>query len=228
MALRVLVVEDNADLATMLGDYLEGRGHRADFAADGAAGLRLALGQPYDVIVLDRALPRLEGTEVSRRLREQGCATPILMLTARDTTRDKIAGLDAGADDYMVKPFELAEVEARLQALHRRASGKLAPAVLRVGDLEYDPAALEARRAGRSLALNPTTRKLLEFLMRESGRIVPREELEYLIWGDAPPDADVLRAHMHKLRDAVDREFDRKLVHTFRGAGYRLAELGPR
>jgi DNA-binding response OmpR family regulator len=228
MALRVLVVEDNADLATMLGDYLEGRGHRADFAADGAAGLRLALGQPYDVIVLDRALPRLEGTEVSRRLREQGCATPILMLTARDTTRDKIAGLDAGADDYMVKPFELAEVEARLQALHRRASGKLAPAVLRVGDLEYDPAALEARRAGRSLALNPTTRKLLEFLMRESGRIVPREELEYLIWGDAPPDADVLRAHMHKLRDAVDRDFDRKLVHTFRGAGYRLAELDPR
>ena len=225
MALRVLVVEDNADLATMLGDYLEGRGHRADFAGDGAAGLRLALAQPYDVIVLDRALPRLEGTEVSRRLREQGCATPILMLTARDTTLDKVAGLDAGADDYMVKPFELAEVEARLQALHRRASGQLAPAVLRVADLEYDPAAREARRAGRALALNPTTRKLLEFLMRHSGRIVTREELEYLVWGDAPPDADVLRAHMHKLREAIDRDFAPKLLHTFRGAGYRLAEL---
>ena len=224
MGLRVLVVEDNADLAAMLGDYLEGRGHRADFAADGAAGLRLALAHPYDVIVLDRALPRLEGTEVSKRMREQGCATPILMLTARDTTLDKIAGLNAGADDYMVKPFELAEVEARLQALHRRASGALAPALLRIADLEYDPAALEARRGGRVLALSPTTRKLLEFLMRHADRIVTRQELEYLVWGDAPPDADVLRAHMHKLREAVDRDHEHKLLHTIRGAGYRLAD----
>ncbi len=226
MALRVLVVEDNADLAAMVGDYLESRGHRADFAADGAAGLRLALAQPYDVIVLDRALPRLDGTDVCRQLRERGCATPVLMLTARDTTHDKVAGLAAGADDYLVKPFALAEVEARLQALHRRASGRLAQGPLRVADLEYDPGALQARRGGHVLALNPTSRKLLEFLMRESGRIVPREELEYLIWGDAPPDADVLRAHMHKLREAVDREFERKLLHTFRGAGYRLADLG--
>jgi DNA-binding response OmpR family regulator len=226
MALRVLVVEDNVDLAAMLGDYLEGRGHRADFAGDGATGLRLALANPYDAIVLDRALPRLDGIEVCRQLRQGGCATPVLMLTARDTTQDKIAGLASGADDYLVKPFELAEVEARLQALHRRATGKLRRGVLRVADLEYDPGALEARRGGRLLALNPTSRKLLEFLMRETGRIVTREELEYLIWGDAPPDADVLRAHMHKLREAVDREFEHKLLHTFRGAGYRLGELG--
>jgi DNA-binding response OmpR family regulator len=226
MGLRVLVVEDNADLAAMLGDYLEGRGHTADFAGDGAAGLRLALAQAYDAIVLDRALPKLDGIEVCRQLRERGVATPVLMLTARDTTQDKVTGLSAGADDYLVKPFELAEVEARLGALHRRASGRLAHGVLRVADLEFDPGALEARRGGRALALNPTSRKLLEVLMRETARIVPREELEYLIWGDTPPDADVLRAHVHKLREAVDRGFERKLLHTFRGAGYRLADLG--
>lgn len=225
MALRVLVVEDNADLAAMLGDYLQSRGHRVDFAGDGATGLRLALGQAYDAIVLDRALPRLDGITVCRQLRERGGATPVLMLTARDTTPDKISGLEAGADDYLIKPFELAEVEARLQALHRRASGRLAHGILRVADLEYDPTSFEARRGGRPLLLNPTTRKLLELLMRQTARIVSREELEYLIWGDEPPDADVLRAHMHKLRDAVDRDFERKLLHTFRGAGYRLAAL---
>jgi len=225
MTLRVLVVEDNADLAAMLGDYLQARGHRVDFAADGATGLRLALAQPYDAIVLDRALPRLDGIEVCRQVRARGAATPVLMLTARDTTRDKVDGLEAGADDYLVKPFELAEVEARLQALHRRATGKLAQGPLRVADLEYDPASFEARRGGRDLVLSPTGRKLLEFLMRQSGRIVSREELEYLIWGDEPPDADVLRAHMHKLREAIDRDFSRKLLHTFRGAGYRLAAL---
>jgi DNA-binding response OmpR family regulator len=223
MALRVLVVEDNADLAAMLGDFLAARGHRVDFAGDGASGLQLALAQAYDAIVLDRTLPRLDGLELCRQLRQRGGATPVLMLTARDTTQDKVAGLGAGADDYLVKPFELAEVEARLLALHRRASGQLAHGALRVGDLEYDPASFEARRAGRVLALNPTTRKLLEFLMRETARIVPREELEFLIWGDQPPDADVLRAHMHKLREAIDRDFPRKLLHTYRGAGYRLA-----
>jgi DNA-binding response OmpR family regulator len=225
MGLRILVVEDHHDLAVMIGDYLQEHGHRVDYAADGATALQLGLTQSYDAIVLDRALPKLEGAEVCRRWRERGVTTPVLMLTAKDTTLDKVVGLGAGADDYVVKPFHLAEVEARLQALHRRASGQLAQGVLRVADLEYDPATLEARRGGAPIVLNPTSRKLLEFLMRETGRIVPREELEFLIWGDAPPDADVLRAHMHKLREAIDREFERKLLHTFRGAGYRLALL---
>jgi DNA-binding response OmpR family regulator len=225
--LRVLVIEDNADLAAMVGDYLAGRGHRVDFAGDGASGLQLALAQPCDAIVLDRALPRLDGLEVCRQLRERGSATPVLMLTARDTTQDKVAGFGAGADDYLVKPFELAELEARLLALHRRSSGQLKAGALRVDDLEYDPGSFEARRGGRALALSPTGRKLLEFLMRETARIVTREELEYVVWGDRPPDADVLRAHMHKLREAVDRGFERKLLHTYRGAGYRLAALEP-
>ena len=225
VALRVLVVEDNADLAAMLGDYLEGRGHRVDFAGDGAAGLALASSRAFDAIVLDRALPRLEGADLCRELRARGSDVPVLMLTARDTTQDKVAGLAAGADDYLVKPYELAEVEARLLALHRRASGQLTQRVLRVADLEYDPVSLEARRGGRLLSLNPTSRKLLELLMRETARIVPREELEYALWGDERPDADVLRAHVHKLRETIDRDFERKLLHTFRGTGYRLAAL---
>ena len=224
-ALRVLVVEDNADLAAMIGDYLSGHGHRVDFAGDGATGLELAARKAFDAIVLDRALPRLEGTEVCRQLRARGSDVPVLMLTARDTTQDKVGGLAAGADDYVVKPFELAEIEARLLALHRRASGRLTPGALRVADLEYDPVTFEARRGGRMLSLNPASRKLLELLMRDAGRIVPREELEFALWGDEPPDADVLRAHVHKLRETIDRGFSRKLLHTYRGAGYRLAAL---
>ena len=225
--LRVLVVEDNADVAAMIGDYLVAQGHSVDFAGDGVAGLRLALSQPFDAIVLDRALPRLDGAEFCRQLRARhGNTVPVLMLTAMDTTQDKVSGLAAGADDYLVKPFALAEVEARLQALYRRASGHVAERRLRVADLEYDPVALEARRADRPLALNPTSRRLLEHLMRASDRIVPREELEHLLWGEDRPDADVLRAHVHKLREAVDRGFERKLLHTYRGTGYRLADLG--
>lgn len=225
-ALRVLVVEDNADLAAMLGDYLAAHGHRVDFAGDGAAGLALAKAQRFDAIVLDRALPRLEGADVCRQLRAAGNDVPVLMLTARDSTQDKVAGLASGADDYLVKPFELAEVEARLLALHRRASGRLGRRVLQVADLEFDPASGEARRAGKLLALNPTGRKLLEFLMRKGDRIVSREELEFLLWGDERPDADVLRAHVHKLRETIDRGFETKLLHTYRGTGYRLAVVG--
>jgi len=224
--LRVLVVEDNADMASMLGDYLVSQGHSVDYAGDGVEGLRLALAQPFDVIALDRALPRMDGAEFCRQLRERhGRAVPVLMLTAMDSTQDKVSGLAAGADDYIVKPFALAEVEARLQALHRRASGRVAERVLTVADLVYDPVSFEARRGDRPLTLNPTSRRLLEHLMRASDRIVPREELEHVIWGDDRPDADVLRAHVHKLRDAVDRGFARKLLHTYRGAGYRLADL---
>lgn len=223
--LRILIIEDNADLAAMLGDYLSAHGHQVDFAADGGRGLQLASERAFDAIVLDRTLPRLEGSDLCRQLRARGSEVPVLMLTARDTTRDKVAGFESGADDYVVKPVELAEIEARLLALHRRASGRLAQRVLRVADLEYDPVSLEARRGGRPLSLNPTTRKLLEFLMRETGRSVKREELEFLLWRDAPPEGDVLRAHMHRLRDAIDRDFDVKLLHTFRGSGYRLAAL---
>lgn len=225
--MRVLLIEDNADLAANIGDYLAMHGHLVDFAYDGPAGLGAAARGGFDVIILDRLLPGCDGATVCRRLRsEYGIATPVLMLTALDAVGDRVAGLAAGADDYLVKPFALAELEARLGALHRRASGAVAARQLRVADLEYDPDTHAARRGGQPLALNPTTRRILEFLMRQTHRIVARHELEYLLWGDQIPEGDVLRAHLHVLRSAVDRPFARKLLHTVRGAGYRLADLG--
>ena len=226
-SLRVLVVEDNADMAATVGDFLASHGHHVDYAADGEQGLRLAAAQPFDAIVLDRSLPKLDGAQVCSQLRTRyQSSVPILMLTALDATMDRIHGLAVGADDYLVKPCQMAELEARLLALHRRATGRITERRLRVADLEFDPESLEARRAGQVLALNPTLRKLLEHLMRFSARIVPREELEFLLWGDRRPDSDVLRAHLHKLRDAIDRGHEKKLLHTYRGTGYRLADLG--
>lgn len=225
--LRVLLVEDHADLAGMIGDFLEQHGHRVDFAADGAEGLRLAATGGHDAIVLDRSLPKLDGASLCRRLREEyGNPVPVLMLTARDRVEDKVTGLSAGADDYLVKPVVLAELEARLLALHRRASGAVAAAVLRVGDLEYEPRTRQARRSGRALTLTPACCRLLEHLMRQTHRIVPREELERILWGDDVPERDILRAHMHNLREAIDGGFEPKLLQTHRGTGYRLAVPG--
>ncbi|AXQ29947.1 DNA-binding response regulator [Solimonas sp. K1W22B-7] len=224
--MRVLIVEDHADIAESVGEYLEERGHVVDYARDGLAALRLATQETYDVVVLDRLLPRMDGATLCARLRgEHGLTAPVLMLTALDTVNDKVAGFEAGADDYLVKPFELAELYARLTALHRRASNRVASSQLSVGDLVLHTRTRELRRAGQLIALSPTLAKLLEHLMRNGDRIVPREELEYLLWGEEPPDQDFLRAHMHKLRDAIDREHPRKLLHTFRGIGYRLADL---
>lgn len=221
--MRVLIVEDNADIAGMTGEYLARLGNEVDYATNGERGLELARSGDFDVIVLDRVLPRLEGAELCRRLRhDHGCATPVLMLTALDRLEDKVSGLGAGADDYLVKPFELAELHARLQALHRRASHRVASGLLKVADLEYDSATLEAHRGARAVELNPTSRKLLEYLMRNSARIVTRAELEQLLWGAEVPDQDFLRAHIHKLREAIDRGHEVKLLNTYRGLGYRL------
>jgi len=224
--MRVLIVEDHRDIAESVGEYLEQRGHAVDYAQDGLAALRLATQQAYDVVVLDRLLPRMDGATLCARLRgEHGLVAPVLMLTALDTVQDKVAGFDAGADDYLVKPFELAELYARVTALHRRASNRITNPQLTAGDLTLDTRTRELRRNGRPIALPPTLGKLLEHLLRNGHRIVPREELEYLLWGDQPPDQDFLRAHMHKLREAIDREHPRKLLHTFRGVGYRLADI---
>lgn len=221
--MKILIVEDNADIAGMTGEYLAQLGHAVDYASNGERGLALAREGNFDVIVLDRVLPRLDGATLCRQLREQhGCTTPVLMLTALDRLEDKVTGLGAGADDYLIKPFELAELHARLQALHRRASHRVAQRVLKVADLEFDPATLEARRGGHPIDLNPASRKLLEHLMRHTDRIVTRAELEDLLWGEAVPDQDFLRAHIHKLRESVDREFAVKLINTYRGLGYRL------
>jgi DNA-binding response OmpR family regulator len=185
--------------------------------------LRRASDGSFDVVVLDRMLPAMDGATVCRRLRESRIDTPVLMLTAMDTTADRVDGLEAGADDYMVKPFAFPELKARIDALHRRARGAVTGGVMRIDDLEYDPRAIRATRAGRALALGPTTRRLLEYLMRETHRVVPRIELETLIWGDHPPEHDALRVHLHALRRELEQPGEARLLHTTRGIGYRVA-----
>ncbi|MEJ2576227.1 MAG: response regulator transcription factor [Gammaproteobacteria bacterium] len=226
--MHLLLVEDNPDLAGNLSDFLEVGGHTVDLVQNGLTGLRFALRNRYDVIILDLMLPGMSGLEVCSRLRAGGQATPVLMLTARDTLADKLEGFDSGADDYLVKPFAMPELEARLSALARRARGEAARAALAVADLRLDPDSLRLERAGRRIELAPIPLRILELLMRRSPGVVRRDELEREIWGDDPPDSDALRAHIHALRSAVDRDSDQPLVHTVRGIGYQLAAADER
>ncbi len=222
--MRILVIEDNRDIAANLGDYLEDRGHTVDFAADGVTGLHLAVVNDFDAIVLDLNLPGMDGLEVCRKLRQDARKqTPVLMLTARDALEQKLAGFESGADDYLVKPFALQEVEARLAVIQRRGKGA-SPRVLKVGDLEYNLDTLEVIRQGRSINLNPTALKILQCLMEASPAVVTRQDLETRVWGEELPDSDSLRVHIHGLRAALDKPFDRPLIHTRHGIGYRLAE----
>jgi DNA-binding response OmpR family regulator len=222
--MHILLIEDNRDLALNVFDYFEAKGHTLDLAGDGILGLHLAASNPYDVIILDLMLPGIDGLTLCRRLRESGKHTPVLMLTARDSLDDKIAGLEAGADDYVVKPFALREVDARLRALVRRAQIREGTDVLRVGDLSFDQVTLKVTRGEHSLELPPIPLKILEVLMRHSPRVLPRDELERAIWGDSPPDSDALRAHLHILRNIVDKQSDRALIKTLRGIGYQISD----
>ncbi|MET0891428.1 response regulator transcription factor [Stenotrophomonas sp. SAM-B] len=221
--MRLLVIEDNRQLVANLFDYFESRGHVLDVAPDGVTGLHLAVSQPYDALILDWMLPRMEGPEVLRRLRaDHGSEVPVIMLTARDELPDKIAGFRAGADDYLTKPFALPELEVRLEALMVRANGRNPRKVLEVADLRLDLATLEAQRDGKPLHLYPACRKLLEVLMRASPGAVTRQQLEFALWGDELPDGDLLRSHVYELRRSVDGPFQQKLIHTLPRVGYRL------
>jgi len=222
--MRILVIEDNRDIAANLGDYLEDRGHTVDFAADGVTGLHLAVVNDFDAIVLDLNLPGMDGLEVCRKLRQDARKqTPVLMLTARDALEQELAGFESGADDYLVKPFALQEVEARLAVIQRRGKGN-APRVLKVSDLEFNLDTLEVIRQGKSVNLNPTALKILQCLMEASPAVVTRQDIENRVWGEELPDSDSLRVHIHGLRAALDKPFDRPLIHTRHGIGYRLAD----
>ncbi|MDH3451327.1 MAG: response regulator transcription factor, partial [Gammaproteobacteria bacterium] len=195
---KLLLIEDHQDIAEMVYAFLEARGYTVDHAADGVTGLHLAVTEEYDVVVLDLMLPGMDGIEICRKLRNDArCDTPLLMLTARDTLDDKLTGLDAGADDYLVKPFAVQELEARVRALVRRGQGKITAETLQISDLIMDTATLEVRRAGRTLTLTPIGLKLLAVLMRASPRVVSRRELEKEVWGDVLPDSDTLRSHLY-------------------------------
>lgn len=220
--LSILIVEDNAALAANIYDFLEACGHTPDAAPDGESALALLAIQRYDAIVLDWMMPRGDGMRMLARLRgERKSAIPVLMLTARDQLENKIEAFQTGADDYMVKPIALAELEIRLRVVVSRARlSHEQSRVLQVADLQFDLDTQIVSRGGAPLALSPIRRQLLEMLMRRSPHVVPREELEHLIWRNEVPDADILRSHMHMLRKAVDGDAASKLIQTVTGAGY--------
>lgn len=220
---RVLLVEDHADIAEMIFAYLERQGYEPDYAADGVTGLHLAVSNDYDVIILDLMLPGMDGLDVCRKLRQEASKdTPLLMLTARDTLEDKIAGLDAGADDYVVKPFEIRELEARLRAVIRRHRGETTAEVLTVGDLQLDVGTLQVTRAGDRVPVTPIGLRILTALMRASPKVVSRRQLEREVWGDLLPDSDALRSHLYNLRKVLDKPYDVPLLQTVQSAGYRI------
>lgn len=221
--MKVLIVEDEYDIAANIGDYLESHGHMPDYAYDGVGGLHLAFTQQYDAIVLDIMLPRMNGLRFCESLRQEGFNIPVLMLTARDTLEDKLAGFRVGTDDYLVKPFALQELCVRLEALVRRHQPEIATAkLLKIADLELNPATHQASRAGQLLKLNPVGLKLLKLLMEASPNTVSRSTLEQTLWQEAPPESDALRSHLYALRQAVDKPFEQALIHTVHGIGYRL------
>lgn len=225
--MRVLIVEDNRDICANIAAYLGKHGYVLDFAYDGVSGLRLSTTNPFDVIVLDLMLPRMDGLSLCEKLRTDAqVETPVLMLTARDTLDDKLKGFKAGADDYLVKPFALQELHARLQALYKRSHRK-AGNLLTVGDLTLNRSTQQVHRAGRRVELTPAGMRLLRRLMEEAPSVVARSELEALLWADERPDGDALRSHLYKLRQAIDRPFDRTLIHTVHRIGYRIAEDAP-
>ncbi len=224
---RVLVIEDNTDIAMLLVDFFSDRGHIADYAHDGLTGLHLAASEEHDAIILDLALPGMDGVELCRQLRSvKRSNVPILMLTARDTLDDKLTGFEAGADDYLVKPFELLEVYARVQALWRRSRFD-GHSILQVADLVLDPGTREVKRGEVPIALNPVPFKILQLLMENPHRVVTRREIEAHVWGDEPTDSDALRTHISAIRNAIDKPFERKLLHTVHGIGYRLHAKDP-
>jgi two-component system OmpR family response regulator len=222
--MRVLLVEDEPRMARVIRRSLAREGLAADVSGNGEEGLSMALTVEYDAIVLDVMLPGRSGFEVCRVLRERGVWAPVLMLTARDGVEDRVAGLDSGADDYLVKPFALAELHARLRALARR--GKPArPSVIEVGDLVLDPARREVRRGETTVLLSAKEFALLEVLMRRCGDVVSRVDLIEHAWDMAyEARSNVVDVYMRRLREKVDRPFGRRSLETVRGAGYRIRE----
>lgn len=221
----ILLIEDDADLAAVIGAFLEGRGHTVDYAADGVTGLRLSSQECVDAVVLDFMLPGMDGLKVCSQMRESsGRMLPILMLTARDTLEDKLAGFAAGADDYLIKPFSVKELEARLLALHGRAAFSSRGRLLKVADLEFNLDTQCVKRGEQMIQLRPAPRKLLEILMRSTHRIVSPEEMEQALWPEGEADRDALRVHLHMLRKEIEQGEKSPLLHTVRGSGYRLCE----
>lgn len=221
--MRVLVVEDERKVASFIRQGLQEEGHAVEVAADGAAALDLLLDAPgYDLIVLDLMLPKRDGFDVLKTLRQRKIQTPVLVLTARDAVSDKVAGLDLGADDYLTKPFAFEELLARARALMRRGEGQRAP-VLRLSDLTLDPATRAVTRNGRRITLTAREHALLEYFLRNVGRVLTRPMIAQHVWGlDFDPESNIVDVYVGYLRRKIDAEGERRLLHTVRGAGYKL------
>ncbi len=221
--MNILLIEDDADIASNIGQYFEDKGHRLDFAYSGIQGLALANDRRFDLIILDLMLPGKDGISVCREFRQQSNHdTPILMLTARDTLEDKITGFEAGSDDYLVKPFSLRELEARVLALTRRGPQKSRSSIIRIDNLELNSDTMQVTRDSQDISLKPRAFRILEYLMKHENRVVSRQDLIDHIWSDDPPEGDPLRVHIHNLRQEIDKPFGNKLIHTIHGVGYRI------
>jgi two-component system, OmpR family, response regulator len=222
---RILVIEDDKDVASFIRNGLVQGGWVVDHADNGKDGLFLATTESYDALIVDRMLPSVDGLTVIRTLRASGNATPVLVLSALGEVDDRVKGLKAGGDDYLVKPFAFSELVARLEALDRRAktSGDTPATMLRAGDLELDLLRREVRRQGQTIDLQPREFQLLEFLLRHVGQVVTRTMLLEGVWDyHFDPQTNVIDVHISRLRSKIDRGFDRPLLHTVRGVGYRL------
>jgi len=224
--LRILLIEDDREAARYLIKGLGESGYVVDHAEDGPRGLLLATSESYDALVVDRMLPGVDGLSVIEALRKNGKAMPVLILSAKGSVDDRVSGLRAGDDDYLVKPFAFAELLARLEALMRRTQPGAAPQVqLRIGDLEMDLLSRTVTRGGRGIELKPREFKILEVLLRHAGHVVTRTMLLESVWDyHFDPQTNVVDVHISRLRQKIDAGFDRPLLHTVRGAGYRLAE----
>jgi len=223
MSANILLVEDNTDIAELVISHLEAKSYVMDYAKDGLTASHLAATNTYDLIILDVMLPGIDGLALCRSFREQiNLATPVIMLTARDTLDDKVQGFNSGADDYLVKPFSVVELESRIKAQLRRSKNEWVQNEIVVEDLKLDTNTLTVKRQEKEISLTPTNFKLLTLLMRSSPSVVRRQDIERHIWGDTLPDSDTLRSHMYNLRKCVDKPFEKKLIKTHQSSGYQI------
>lgn len=221
--MRVLIVEDDRTIADFVAKGLAEAGYAVDVAADGERGLELAMASTYDAAIVDVMLPKLDGLTLIDRMRARSIRTPVLILSARRTVDDRVSGLQAGGDDYLTKPFAFAELLARLQALMRRSSGATEPTKLSVADLSLDLLTRRTERAGRTLELRPREFALLEYLMRNAGRVLSKTMILSHVWGyNFNPGTNVVDVLVSRLREKIDRDFEPKLLQTVRGVGYVL------
>jgi two-component system OmpR family response regulator len=226
--MRLLIVEDDATIADFIATGMSEAGFAVDVAGDGARGLELAAGGSYDVAIVDIMLPQLDGLTLIDRIRARGVRTPVLILSARRTVDDRVRGLQAGGDDYLTKPFAFTELLARVQALIRRSTGTTEPTRLTVADLTLDLLTRRAERAGQALDLRPREFGLLEYLMRNPGRVLSKTMILSHVWGyNFNPGTNVVDVLVSRLREKIDKDFEPKLLHTVRGVGYVLEARGP-